>query len=293
MTIKEIEGLTGLPRANVRYYETEGLIAPERKENGYRVYSQTDAEELMKIKLLRCLEVSIEEIKEIQAGKQTMKEALEKSLEIQSGKQHQLQRAMEIARRMLAEEVSYEMLDAAVWMRQLESEEILQQDKVPALNLPWRRYFARDLDYMLCNLVALMLFYDYLNSRVVTMVATAILLLLTEPLLLHLFGTTPGKWIFGIRVTDGEERRLSYGAGLERTWTVLWEGEALRIPVILYYFLYKNYKACENGEKLPWEWDSEVTYKDDKVWRCGAYVLAYLAVMALLVLVVLWREGIL
>ena len=61
MTIKEIEAETGLPRANVRYYESEGLITPERKENGYRVYSREDAQELMKIKLLRCLEFSIPE----------------------------------------------------------------------------------------------------------------------------------------------------------------------------------------------------------------------------------------
>ena len=56
MTIKEIEAETGLPRANVRYYESEGLITPERKENGYRVYSRVVGQELMKIKVMRCLE---------------------------------------------------------------------------------------------------------------------------------------------------------------------------------------------------------------------------------------------
>ena len=42
MTIKEIETLSGLPRANIRYYESEGLISPKRAENGYREYSQAD-----------------------------------------------------------------------------------------------------------------------------------------------------------------------------------------------------------------------------------------------------------
>ena len=42
MTTKEIETLSGLPRANIRYYESEGLIAPKRAENGYREYSQAD-----------------------------------------------------------------------------------------------------------------------------------------------------------------------------------------------------------------------------------------------------------
>ena len=55
MTIKEVETLSGLPRANIRYYESEGLIAPKRAENGYREYSQADAEVLLRVKLLRAL----------------------------------------------------------------------------------------------------------------------------------------------------------------------------------------------------------------------------------------------
>ena len=51
MTIKEIETLSGLPRANIRYYESEGLIAPKRAENGYREY----AEVLLRVKLLQAL----------------------------------------------------------------------------------------------------------------------------------------------------------------------------------------------------------------------------------------------
>ena len=55
MTIKDMELQTGLARANIRYYEAEGLIAPERAENGYREYSQEDAETLLRVKLLRAL----------------------------------------------------------------------------------------------------------------------------------------------------------------------------------------------------------------------------------------------
>ena len=55
MTIKDMELQTGLARANIRYYEAEGLISPERAENGYREYSQEDAETLLRVKLLRAL----------------------------------------------------------------------------------------------------------------------------------------------------------------------------------------------------------------------------------------------
>lgn len=293
MTIKEIEQLTGLPRANVRYYEAEGLIQPARRENGYRVYSGEDAAMLLKIRLLRCLDISLEEVKAIQAGTASMEDALRKSLETQAEKQEQLLRTRELTRRMLEERVAFETLDAAAYLQLLESEEILKQDQAPVQNHPWRRYFARCMDVEVCGLITQAVFYDYLNSQLVSLAAGFALLLLLEPLLLHFFGTTLGKWIFGISVTDGEERRLSYGDAVERTWTVIWEGQAMNIPVISWYFLYKNYNLCEEGEPLPWEWDSEVSYRDDKAWRWLVYFLVDIILISLFTVFLLWKEGLL
>ena len=72
MTIKEIEDRTGLPRANIRFYESQGLIAPSRGENGYRDYSQEDCQTLLKIKLLRKLDCSLEDIRSLQAGERSL-----------------------------------------------------------------------------------------------------------------------------------------------------------------------------------------------------------------------------
>jgi len=293
MTIKEIEQVTGLPRANVRFYEAEGLICPERKENGYRVYTEEDAAVLQKIRLLRCLELSLEAVKAIQAGTLSMAEALARSLEAQQQRQARLLRTEELTRQMLEEGVTFEDLNAALYLQLLESEETLRQDQVRGLNLPWRRYFARCMDLEVCSLLMEAVFYDYLNSQVVSLVASFVLLLLLEPLLLHLFGTTLGKWILGIRVLNGEERRLSYGAAMERTWTVVWEGQAMNIPLISLYFLIKNYNACERGEPLPWEWDSEVSYRDEKMWRWLVYFLVDIALISLFVVFALWKEGLL
>lgn len=65
MTIKEIETRTGLPRASVRFYEREGFLSPSRGENGYRNYSEEDCQTLLKIKLLRQLGCSLEEIRSL------------------------------------------------------------------------------------------------------------------------------------------------------------------------------------------------------------------------------------
>ena len=77
MTIKEIETMSGLPRANIRYYESEGLISPKRAENGYREYSQTDVDVLLRVKLLRALGLRIDTIKSLAEGKLTLEAALD------------------------------------------------------------------------------------------------------------------------------------------------------------------------------------------------------------------------
>lgn len=68
MTIKELEQRTGLPRTSIRFYEQEGLLTPERRENNYRDYSEEDVRTLEKIKLLRQLSLDLDDIRRLQAG---------------------------------------------------------------------------------------------------------------------------------------------------------------------------------------------------------------------------------
>lgn len=69
MKIQELERVTGLERPSIRFYEKEGLLKPRRLENGYRDYSDADADLLKKIKLLRQLGMRIEKNSHFAAGK--------------------------------------------------------------------------------------------------------------------------------------------------------------------------------------------------------------------------------
>ena len=51
MKIKQAEELAGITSKNIRFYEEQGLIHPERYDNGYRNYTSEDVEVLKKIKL--------------------------------------------------------------------------------------------------------------------------------------------------------------------------------------------------------------------------------------------------
>ena len=68
MTIKELETSLGMTRANIRFYEQEGFLTPERGANNYRIYSEEDVETLRKIKLLRQLGLPLDTIKQVQSG---------------------------------------------------------------------------------------------------------------------------------------------------------------------------------------------------------------------------------
>ena len=91
MTIKEIEAATGLPRANVRYYESLGLIHPARGANGYRDYRQEDLDTLLKIKLLRQLDCSLEDIQALERGERTLDTACPRAVSADAGRPPQLE----------------------------------------------------------------------------------------------------------------------------------------------------------------------------------------------------------
>ena len=80
MTSKEMEARSGVARANIRYYEAEGLLHPNRAENCYRDYSEADLVVLEKIKLLRRLGVTIEELKALTSGGAALSAVLDRRL---------------------------------------------------------------------------------------------------------------------------------------------------------------------------------------------------------------------
>lgn len=64
MLRNEVEKLTGLTRKAIEYYEKQGLIKPNRYDNSYRYFDNTDVKTLQNIALYRLLGLSINEIKE-------------------------------------------------------------------------------------------------------------------------------------------------------------------------------------------------------------------------------------
>ena len=292
MTIKEIEERTGMDRANIRFYEKEGLINPTRLDNGYRDYTQKDIDVLLRIKLLRSLHLSIEDIRALQTGEITLENALGSHLAVLQAEKAAVSAAEDVCRTMQTDRAVYSSLNAKKYLDQLENGKpketaaftLPKEDTLPHPAHPWRRFLARTLDYdlyllpfeLFCGL-ALHINPNSAEGKIASAVScflayTAMLFL--EPLFLHLFGTTFGKWIFGLRLTNDDGTKLTYKEGRRRTWGILLRGYGLGIPVYSLYRLWKCYKLCIEEQEQDWdEFPLSRTYtiRDTRPWRIAVW----------------------
>lgn len=290
MTISEIEKLSGMTRANIRFYESEGLLSPAREPNGYRNYSQEDLEALRRIRLLRALRIPLEEVRALQDGQESLDRALDRHLAQLDRDRSELDKAREVCRSMLCDGADFASLDAQRYLDALEqgTADALREDVLPLVGSPFRRFFARAIDFVLYDALVDILLILGLNvnptlldnpQKLLVKLCSLLLMLFAEPMLLHFFGTTAGKGILGLSVQDVRGGRPSYGAGFYRTWGVFFRGEGLFIPI---YHLYRNWKsfvAC-GEEELPWEDETTLVLRDTRRRTAAA-----LAVYALLVAV--------
>ena len=298
MTIREAEARTGLDRATIRFYEKQGLFTPWRLENGYRDYSEADIATLLRIKLLRELGVTLEEIRSLQQGHTVLSDTL--TYRIQTLEQERVAnaRARETCQAICSEGVSYAQLDAEKYLKRPPVPEQQQfetvHDAPSVAYCPWRRFFARILDVQLCGLlwmaVLAWVFHVNIASRGALLnwidaLIALMLMLFIEPLLLHWWGTTPGKALFGLRLEHSDGSRITYGEGFARTKAVIWRGLGLNIPIYAIYRAYKSYKEHGQGEEMSWDQEQDLTMdvRPGHIWRNLAFLGAWAAIVAVTV----------
>lgn len=298
MKIQELERMTGLERPSIRFYEKEGLLIPERLENGYRDYSEADAELLKKIKLLRRLGMSIEKIRALQQGSADLSAVITQQVSYHSSQIDEHRRCRAVCEAIRDDGAEFSSLDAEHYLRLLR--EIKIDDKVlgrtnfresvPEEIHPWKRYFARWLDYLIWGAIVNVVWIVLLRVRPILMgfwetvygIGAMALFVPVEALLLHKFGTTPGKYIMGIRLEYIQGGNLPYSEALYRSLRVFTGGVGLGIPlinIILYIFRYcqltgrswrifARHDQVEGPQDMPWDEDTEIIYSHHN-WKRG------------------------
>ena len=289
MTSKEMEARSGVPRANIRYYEAEGLLTPARAKNGYREYSEDDLAVLEKVKLLRRLGVSVEELLALRRGDESLTAVLDRRLSSLETERETLERVREVCGDLRDAGVTFAALDAPSYLRSLDETraplaplpELPEGDALPIACGPFRRFFARSLDWTLIQWAILAVIALSGNngssaSGTAISLGAAALMLFLEPLALRLFGTTPGKALLGLSLAGPDGERLPYGEGLMRVLRMAWGGLGLCIPI---FNLVQLYRSCKRAMEMePQPWDEGVAYTE-KPFR-GGYAIRYLAFAA-------------
>lgn len=275
MQIMNLEKQTGLERATIRYYEREGLLTPQRQENGYRSYSDGDVQTLLKIKLLRQLGMSLEQIRSLQQGSEALSPALEKHIAFLDQQIRQGERSREICREIQSTSGDYRSLDAAYYLERLDRPSLQTptppkfQEYVPREYHPVRRFAARMVDFALLHslisflLIVLLRIRPYSNFLSwVVYFGSLILMVPLEAAALSLWGTTPGKWALGLSLCSCNGNKLRFSQGLEREWKVLREGLGYGIPGLRLWRLWKRYREYQSLPDMDWDWECEYSYRD-------------------------------
>lgn len=297
MTIAELERRSGLTRANIRFYEAEGLLRPARRENGYRDYSEEDLALLLRVRLLRELGLPLAVIRELRGGGLELGAALDAHLARLGAELEHTGRSQEVCRDIRGSGESFPELDAPRWLAELESRGPKPApgfDSAPPLICPWRRFFARNLDLMLCTVLpfaaAAALFRpNYLPQglgfTVIRTLVTLALLFAVEPLLLHFWGTTPGKWLLGLSVEGENGGRLSLEAAWGRTTGLICYGLGFCVPVVSLVTCALSWRRHGSGQPLRWEEGSELRLRGG---GRAAGVAGYICLGALLCFLSVW-----
>ncbi len=160
-------------------------------------------------------------------------------------------------------------------------------DALSPKNNPWRRFWARYVDYIFWGLI--FGFSMGLGSRISKTVDAftpdnealfGMLIIISwcvvEPILLSLFGSTPGKWLLKIQLRGVDGKKLSFGSALRRSWGVLLKGMALGFPIISFATLYSSYTNLKNTGSTKWDDEADTHITINKLSSARGWLILIL-----------------
>ena len=123
MNIKAAEERSGVSRQNIRFYEREGLLTPDRNpENDYREYGENHVDILKRIRVMRMVDMPLDQIKQVLEGTLTPAEAAEAQKQKLKQQQEQLAAAIRFCEEW-TEIQSLEALDSDWMIARMEAPE--------------------------------------------------------------------------------------------------------------------------------------------------------------------------
>ncbi len=144
---------------------------------------------------------------------------------------------------------------------------------------PWVRYFARIIDYIVFEfLITILLTFIFLlvapsviewfyynELTYITYLAFSFFIYMSwnffEALLLSKWGTTIGKWLLGVSLTDSFGNKLTYEDALSRSFQVWIKGMGLGLPIVSIITLIVSYTRLNEEGKTSWDFKGNYVVK--------------------------------
>lgn len=121
MKINDVEKLLGITKANIRFYEKEGLLNPSRTENGYRDYSDSDITRLKEIVIYRKLGIPVQQIADILDGAISLQDAVDANIHALNEEIEKLNGSLSLCLQLKQENA--DSLDTTKYWQLLQSQE--------------------------------------------------------------------------------------------------------------------------------------------------------------------------
>jgi uncharacterized RDD family membrane protein YckC len=95
-------------------------------------------------------------------------------------------------------------------------------------------------------------------------------------------GTTPGKWLFNIRLSDSAGDRLPFSTCLGRAFAVVLKGEGIGIPIVTIFTHIAAYNTLKGQGRTSWDADYQIIVRHGEI---GAGRMLGVIVILILILI--------
>lgn len=152
---------------------------------------------------------------------------------------------------------------------------------------PWIRYWARWFDFLIIGLPC---YFFFAGVFVVAGLRPSLYLVVYLGLCLGLFiesacisavGTTPGKWLLGVRVRHELQQKITIIEAMQRSLRVWWRGLGAFLPIVYLFTELNAYKKLKGTGITSWD-------KDGKFVVVHLPIRVYRVVVAIIILLVLF-----
>lgn len=122
MKINQVEELTGIPKKNIRFYEDQKLVSPQRNlSNGYREYSMDDVALLNRIKLFRKLGIPIESIRKMETGEAQLDDCLYHQVHELKNSRQNIDQILSVCQEILSGQVCFDNIETEYYLDEIEN----------------------------------------------------------------------------------------------------------------------------------------------------------------------------